>query len=269
MDSTIPRHIHNTIVARLDHIEVEEDVRIFFACESGSRAWGFPSTDSDYDVRFLSIHPPEWYLSVDMERKRDVIERPINDHLDLNGWDLRKALWLLRKSNPPLLEWLASPIVYREYSAIPQRLRELKARYYSPRACAYHYLHMAKGNYREYLHGARVWLKKYLYVLRPLLAIEWIIRDLGPVPMEFERLIEAVIEDRTLRWAIDQLLEAKKAGDELAVGPRIDPISLYLEEALPRLECLISDTEVRTAPIDELNAVFREGLREMWDMKRA
>lgn len=90
------------ILKRLTDIEGEEDVKIFYACESGSRAWGFPSADSDYDVRFLYRHPEEWYLSVDLEEKRDVIERPINDDLDISGWDLRKALKLLRKSNPPL-----------------------------------------------------------------------------------------------------------------------------------------------------------------------
>ena len=94
------------ILARLSHLENEESVKIVYACESGSRAWGFPSADSDYDVRFLYLRPQAWYLSIDLEKKRDVIERPIDDQIDLNGWDLRKALWLYRKSNPPLLEWL-------------------------------------------------------------------------------------------------------------------------------------------------------------------
>ena len=101
------------VARRLRQIEAEEGVRIFYACESGSRAWGFPSKDSDYDVRFLYAHPRPWYLSIDVERKRDVIERPITDEIDLGGWDLRKALQLFRKSNPPLLEWLQSPIIYR------------------------------------------------------------------------------------------------------------------------------------------------------------
>ena len=101
------------VARRLRQIEAEEGVRIFYACESGSRAWGFPSKDSDYDVRFLYAHPRPWYLSIDVERKRDVIERPITDEIDLGGWDLRKALQLFRKSNPPLLEWLQAPIIYR------------------------------------------------------------------------------------------------------------------------------------------------------------
>lgn len=108
------------ILARLEQIEKDEDVTIFYACESGSRAWGFPSADSDYDVRFIYVRPRDWYLSIDVEEKRDVIERPINDALDISGWDLRKALKLLRKSNPPLLEWLSSPIVYKEQVTSPK-----------------------------------------------------------------------------------------------------------------------------------------------------
>jgi hypothetical protein len=109
------------------------NVRVLLAVESGSRAWGFASTDSDYDVRFIYAHPADWYLSIDLntEAKRDVIEQPIVDDLDLNGWDLRKALQLLAKSNPPLLEWLNSPIVYRE-SSFATELRELSIRFYSP-----------------------------------------------------------------------------------------------------------------------------------------
>lgn len=157
------------IIARLNNVETEECVKILYACESGSRAWGFPSADSDFDVRFLYLHPKDWYLSIDLEQKRDVIERPISDQIDLSGWDLRKALWLFRKSNPPLLEWLGSPIVYWERYSTATQMRQLAETYYSPKACMYHYLHMARGNYREYLKGEHVWIKKYFYVLRPIL----------------------------------------------------------------------------------------------------
>ena len=111
----------------LKEIEADENVVVFYACESGSRAWGFPSQNSDYDVRFLYLHSVDWYLSI--VEKRDVIERPINDQLDVNGWDLRKALELFRKSNPPLLEWLDSPIVYQEKFTIASQMRELSKTY--------------------------------------------------------------------------------------------------------------------------------------------
>jgi hypothetical protein len=101
--------MQNAIISKLDEIETRENVLIFYACESGSRAWGFPSSDSNYDIRFLYLRPKDWYLSIDSGR--DVIELPILDSLDINGWDLKKALGLLMKSNPSLLEWLDSPIV--------------------------------------------------------------------------------------------------------------------------------------------------------------
>lgn len=111
----IKEKIRREILARLKQIEKDEDVDIFYACESGSRAWGFPSADSDYDVRFIYSRPTDWYLSID--EKRDVIELPIVDEIDISGWDVKKALKLLRKSNPPLLEWLQSPIVYKNKPA--------------------------------------------------------------------------------------------------------------------------------------------------------
>ncbi len=147
--SAIPEEVRADIVERLGRIEEEENVQMFLAVESGSRAWGFPSVNSDYDVRFIYAHRPEWYLSIDVEKKRDVIERPIVDHIDVSGWDIRKALTLLQKSNPPLLEWLQSPIIYREHTDIAQRFRALLPEYYSPTARFYHYLNMAKGNFKR------------------------------------------------------------------------------------------------------------------------
>src|SRR5690242_13631967 len=144
---------HNEVSQRvrsaLAQLEVERNVRVLYACESGSRAWGFASRDSDYDVRFLYIHPRDWYLSV--EDRRDVIEQPIAADLDVSGWEMRKALRLLWKSNPPLLEWLKSPVVYCHDPEFLAEFSALAMRFYSPRRCFAHYLHMASGNWRDYL----------------------------------------------------------------------------------------------------------------------
>ncbi len=185
--------MEETIRAHLGQIEADENIKVVYACESGSRAWGFPSVDSDYDVRFLYVRPVEWYLLID--EKRDVVECPINEGLDINGWDLRKALQLFRKSNPPLLEWLGSPIVYLEKYSVAAKMRELASVYYSPSACLYHYLHMARGNFREYLKGEEVWVKKYFYVLRPILAMNWIEKELGVVPTDFNVLVEKLVTE--------------------------------------------------------------------------
>src|SRR3954471_21908604 len=202
----------------LARVEVERNVRVLYACESGSRAWGFASRDSDYDVRFLYVHRRDWYLSV--EDRRDVIEQPIADDLDVSGWELRKALRLLRKSNPPLLEWLKSPVVYQHDPVFVAEFGALAAEFYSPRRCFAHYLHMAFGNWRKYLADrAEVSLKKYLYVFRPLLACRWIEREMGQVPMLFQELVAGVLEEADVRTALADLVARKQASHELAVAP--------------------------------------------------
>lgn len=252
------------ILAELQNIEEENHVKVVYACESGSRAWGFPSRDSDYDVRFLYVHPEDWYLAVDLENKRDVIELPIDDSLDISGWDLRKALQLYHKTNPPLLEWLGSPIIYQEKYTISQKMRDLAEYFYNPIACMYHYLHMAQGNNRDYLKGERVWVKKYFYVLRPILAINWLERDKGVVPTEFKILVDNVIETGELQERIYELIEAKKIGQELDYGPRIPEIGEFIDRELTRLESKNFEKKMKKRPVTKLNHLFRSSLVEVW-----
>ena len=263
-EAAVTTGVREEVVRRLDMVEREEDVRVLYACESGSRAWGFASPDSDYDVRFVYAHRPDWYLSI--ADRRDVIERPIVDELDLSGWELRKALRLFRKSNPPLLEWLGSPIVYRERTTLASRLRALAARGHSPRSCAYHYLNMARRNHAAYLQGGRhrVRLKKYLYVLRPLLAVRWIESGRGVVPMEFERLVEAMVTDTALRQAIDTLLARKRTSPELGQGPRIAAISEFIEAEIAGHGSNLGAGVEPPPSLETLDLLFRTVLEEAW-----
>lgn len=256
--------IHKVITEQLDRLEREEQVQILYACESGSRAWGFPSRDSDYDVRFIYIRQPDWYLSI--FDKRDVIERPISDKLDISGWDLRKALNLYRKSNPPLLEWLQSPIQYAEKYSVAEQLRMISPLTFSPKSCMYHYLNMARGNYRDYLQGEQVRIKKYFYVLRPVLACEWIERYSEMPPMEFDALAERLIPKDGLLWpTVQQLLARKKAGEELDYEPRLNPINDYLEERLQYFEQSAVSLRAGENRLDErLDGLFRSSLQEVW-----
>jgi predicted nucleotidyltransferase len=182
--------------------------------------------------------------------------------LDISGWDLRKALKLLHKSNPPLLEWFNSPIIYQQKLTIVETIRELVPEYYSSEACMHHYRHMAEGNYREYLKGEVVWVKKYFYVLRPLLAINWIEKESSVVPMEFGLLVERCVRSPQLRAAIEELLERKRKGHELDRGPRIPAISDFVESELERLGK--TEIESKTKPsIEKLNELFRAALNEV------
>jgi len=255
------------IQAGLDLVEREHDVRVLLACESGSRAWGFESATSDWDVRFIYVHRLEWYVSI--QQHRDVIELQLPGDLDLSGWDLPKALGLFAKSNPPLLEWLRSPILYAERFSAARRLRELSTRYFSARACLYHYLHMAEGNYRDYLCGDRVRLKKYFYVLRPVLACRWIDAHGSMPPMEFAVLVEDRLPD-SLRSQVDALLERKRSGDELEEGPRISQINDFLESEITRLATAATLTAgAETPDLEVLDELFRSTLDEVWSAEPA
>lgn len=226
----ISAEIRTRIMDELAAIEARHDVKVLYACESGSRGWGFASPDSDYDVRFIYVHRLPWYLKVEAER--DVIEMPISDELDVSGWELRKALQLLRKSNPTLLEWLDSPVIYREETQAVQRLRAQAQAFFAPERGRHHYLSMAHKNFRGYLQDEQVRFKKYLYVLRPLLAVKWIDAGKGMPPMRFADLVAGTVTDPGLLAEIDALLVLKMQASEAEYGPRRPHIHALIEAEL-------------------------------------
>ncbi|MFA6736608.1 MAG: nucleotidyltransferase domain-containing protein [Saccharofermentanales bacterium] len=206
------------IKAKLNEIEEREGVRIIHAVESGSRAWGFASPDSDYDVRFIYVRPKEFYLR--LEKTRDVMECLLDETLDINGWDLQKALRLLQTSNPTLFEWNNSPIIYKTTANWKKIQTEING-FFTAKSGLYHYLSTATSNYREYLKTDMVKLKKYFYVLRPLLACKWILDKRCPPPMLFSDLVEAELE-ADMKPIIDDLLIQKMNTPEMGNAPRID-----------------------------------------------
>lgn len=226
-----------TIINKLSEIEKTQNVRIIHAVESGSRAWGFASPDSDYDVRFIYIRPPEYYLR--LEKTADVIEYQLDENLDINGWDLQKALRLLHKSNPTLFEWNNSPVVYKTTPEW-QKIRNVINDYFRSKNGLYHYLSMAKSNYREYLKTDIVKLKKYFYVIRPILACKWIIDKNSPPPMLFSELCYAELEP-DLKPLIDKLIQIKINTPEIGTGNRIDEINQYIDKSIAEIENIISD----------------------------
>lgn len=186
-----PEDVRRAVAAELERMERAEDVRVLLAVESGSRAWGFASPDSDFDVRFVYVRPVEHYLR--LEPARDVLEWRVDEVLDVDGWDADKALRLLRGSNPSLFEWLASPIVYAEDPAFAV-VRELAAHCFSPVASAHHYLSMGR-NHLAALAGETVRLKKCLYTMRAILAARWVVAERAPAPMLLRDLVDAELEE--------------------------------------------------------------------------
>lgn len=247
----VPADIRAEILDRLAALESEFDVRILYACESGSRGWGFASPDSDWDVRFIYVHPIEWYLSV--SRGRDVIETPPDPVYDINGWDVRKTLGLLKNGNATLIEWMGSPIVYRSDPTFMHAFEKVATAIYRPARTFQHYLHMARGNFKKYLDWVPIRTKKYLYVLRPLLACQWIESGRGVVPMLFSELVETLVTDPALKWAIADLIAMKMSTSESAMAPPIPLLHDYVMSLLYHFNTLdaVGELPVLTDPVPD------------------
>lgn len=204
---------------------------VLFASESGSRAWGFASKDSDYDPRFIYLRYGRWYMTNNIKQKRDVIE--VSDgEIDMSGWDLPKALVLFARSNPNLIEWLYSPVVYKDDGWLAPTLRGIIEHEFSQRSCIFHYINMARGNYKEYLKGDSVWLKKYLYVIRPLLCSRYILENGKFPPVLFDELVDKVHVRGMPRDEIADLVDRKRKGDELSYGDAVPAISSFVESEM-------------------------------------
>lgn len=227
----ITQCMRDKIINRLLQAEQEHDVRVLFAIESGSRAWGFASPDSDYDVRFIYAHSRDWYESINVENKRDVIEYPIVDEIDINGWDVRKALKLFAGSNPAFIEWLQSPITYVNSSCLRTQARFLLPSIYSPSAGYFHYRHMAKANIRNYLSREEVPLKKYLYVMRALLAARHVSQHRLPPPLPIVDLLP-LIDSEGVRFELESLLKEKVNHGELGTGPQNKLLNAFIGHEL-------------------------------------
>lgn len=244
------------ILQEIKNIEAQEKVKILLAVESGSRAWGFESPDSDYDVRFIYTRQTADYLK--LQAQTDVIDWVLNDVLDINGWDLQKALRLLYKSNPTLIEWTKSSIVYYEAPEC-QGLKDLVEDYFSAKKSLYHYLNMAKTDYEKHLTEERVKVKKYFYALRPILAANWIVKRQTPPPIEFDKLVEAELP-QDLMPLVQDLLERKQNLLESSLIQKVDVINAYLEDQMARLNQIAADLPVEEVEWQKLNQYFLEVL---------
>lgn len=222
--------IRQDIETRLTRVAADEGVRLLMAVESGSRAWGFPSPDSDYDVRFLYVRPRRDYLA--LRPVRDVIERPIVDEIDLNGWDIRKALGLMLKNNSVLSEWIKSPIRYGVDDPAVARLADLIDRFFDPSGFALHYANLGAAAMQRWLDGpGEVAVKRYFYALRPALAIRALRLDPSRrPPMQLQQLMALCDLPPALAAEIEQLVALKAGTREAGLVARS-----------PELEALVSD----------------------------
>ena len=230
------------IIAKLTEIEKTEQVRILYCAESGSRATGLSSEDSDYDARFIYIRTATDYLK--LEPMRDVIEWQCDDTFDVCGWDIKKALTLAYRSNPALLEWISSPIVYKEtedWHPIADAIKE----FFSQKKTLMHYLSMAKSNYDSAFKTENIKFKKYFYVLRPMLSAEWVLTKNEMPPLEFEKLT-VLLPEGEIKGTVTALISAKRNGSKKTEGAPIPILNAYIESRLTALE-----TAAHTLPAPE------------------
>jgi len=197
----------------------QNEARCLFAVESGSRAWGFESANSDYDVRFVYWKSRDWYLSI--ENHQDVIEEMGEDDLDFAGWDLRKALKLANKSNPSLHDWLATVEFYYRDDTFFEEFAGLCREYFDPNACYHHFRSMATTNFKDFSEASELPFKKYFYVFRALLCGRYIQEHLSPAPCLFSDLLNEFYPSGSTRDELEKLLELKKSGSEVSKTKQI------------------------------------------------
>ncbi|MBQ6277878.1 MAG: nucleotidyltransferase domain-containing protein [Bacteroidales bacterium] len=224
-------NINSTILSYLEDIEHQYDVRVLLAVESGSRARGLFSDESDWDVRFVYVNKLDWYLNVN--EGRDVIEEMFDDNIDMVGWELRKTLRLFQKSNPSLMEWLHSPVVYRADEDFLSRMRAMEPVYFNPIKTMYHYESLYIKHDKRYLQDSTNPLKRFLHYLRGILSCRWLEQHKTMPPVLFSELVKATVDDDSIRQKINVLIALKrqtKENDNLEVDASLVEYARKLAE---------------------------------------
>ena len=248
--------IEELVLMKIKEIEEKENIKVLHVIESGSRAWGFASPDSDYDVRFIYVRDKDFYLS--LRGTKDFIDWELSEVLDINGWDLKKALQHIHKSNATVFEWSNSPVVYYTTPEWQNLCKDVVQKYFACKSSMYHYYGTANKNYHEYLVDDLVKYKKYFYVLRPILACKWIEEKKCPPPVLFDELIDSVLEE-DMRAAVEDLLAKKVQMSESDKAPKIPMINQYIENRLSYYKDLLeSMVDDRNPEWQLLEEVFRK-----------
>lgn len=251
IDEAVDR-VRPEVSRRLREVEQQRGLRIVFACESGSRAWGFASNDSDFDVRFIFVRPTREYLK--LNPPKDAFDLHQDQDFDLAGWDIRKTAELMRRCNPPLMEWLDSPIIYETDDTISPKLVDLRKQYFDSKKAAHHYLSLAAGVWHKYIadNPAPV-RKKYLYVIRPLACIRYIVMYGSQPPTLFDEVLNAIDWSAQEREAIDHLVAQKRSAGELGSQPADPLLTESITRWLEAYELAAHQLPVNETPTQPLN----------------
>lgn len=240
------KHIQNI----LTQISQEKGIEILYACETGSRAWGFPSPDSDYDIRFIYMHKRDWYLK--LNEQKDTIEQMVGD-FDVTGWDVRKCLMLLKKSNAPLIERFQSPIEYKNVGEFKNDFTNLITKYYSPVAVFHHHFSLAKNFWEDLNNKEEIKLKSFFYLVRSLLSCNWIIHDDNVLPMEIEGLMKYIDDD--LKNNLRELIKLKATVGEKYLHKTDTYLYGWIKTMFEKLS-LANNIKINNESMNSLNEFF-------------
>jgi predicted nucleotidyltransferase len=247
--------ITESIKKRLIEISNEQNITILYACESGSRAWGFESPDSDYDIRFIYKRPVKDYFT--LKDVADTLEFPIQDNLDFSGWDLKKFLLHLNKSNGVMFEWLQSPIIYLDNNGFEKKYSEIMVNCFDPRSTINHYLGLTKRTLLDFGDAEQVKIKKYFYILRPLLAALWI-KEKGAIPpMQFEQLLTGLQLPKEMLKTIADLKQSKMLAAETDKIPRIKTLEHFVNTAIQSCESALPVSTRNVHSVDMINSIYQ------------
>ncbi|MBI5857872.1 MAG: nucleotidyltransferase domain-containing protein [Sphingobacteriales bacterium] len=235
----------------LNNISQQENIKILYACETGSRAWGFPSPDSDYDVRFIYMHEKDWYLS--LSQRKDTIEY-MEGELDITGWNLKKCLTLLKKSNAPLIERFQSPVEYFGDVGFKENFTKLIKNYYSPTAVFFHHYSLANKFWDELKGKDEIKLKNLFYLVRSLLSCNWIIKDKSVLPMSIDGLMNYIADDKKAK--LKSLIKLKATVGEKYLHPKEEEVFDWIKELFSYIESNKTDIGVNKTDMDLLNQFF-------------
>lgn len=235
--------MHSKIQSIISQLEQYKGIHVLYACESGSRAWGIPSSDSDNDVRFIYTHPADWYLS--LSKRRDTISIT-RDGIDLVGWDLRKTFQLMKKSNAAALEWMNAPIIYHKSPGFLRQFREIGQSCCSPNALNFHYMSIAKKFYDACANEEFVKIKTWFYALRAVLNCRWVITHQQVPPMMLQDTLSLVNAD--LEKEILSLIAAKSAKEESFLIKKSASLTNFIEASIQ-----LSETYKNKLPHNKVN----------------
>lgn len=256
-------HIKKEIMQKLKETEINYKVKIPFAIESGSRGWGFASPDSDYDCRFIYVNHKDWYLSV--FEKKDIIEYAADKIFDTNGWDLKKVLQHIMKSNAVMFEWLSSNEVYIRDKFVTDQLQSLAEKFFNPIAVSYHYLSIAKNKLGEILSEDEAKLKKYFYILRPIANLEYIYKYRKMPYMEYDRTLGAIDMDASILAEIEKLKKIKITSDESFKIPQNKLLIDYFKSQIDVFSQRLNEMQfTKNKEYQEVDLVFRAILEKLW-----